>query len=186
GVLSDVDEKGTVLVRFVNEAFIEIMKKSKFENVEKALLVIFGKPYKLLMEKGGAPTENKISQFSSAQKVSSNNIQSETSEQSHNSSNILVMNPPKISQEVNHEISETVISSIQVENTYITSDEHLIKTEHSIKEISEEYSFNQVEDHVIDAQNIYEERFKRESTDKYFGEVTNTFKGKIINKNKSD
>jgi DNA polymerase-3 subunit gamma/tau len=59
GTLADVDAKiNTVTVKFDNEGFIELLKK-KHQGVEYALGIVFGAPYRLVMEKGSLVKEEK-------------------------------------------------------------------------------------------------------------------------------
>jgi DNA polymerase-3 subunit gamma/tau len=59
GTLADIDAKiNTVTVKFENEGFIELLKK-KHQGVEMALGVVFGAPYRLVMEKGTLVKEEK-------------------------------------------------------------------------------------------------------------------------------
>jgi DNA polymerase-3 subunit gamma/tau len=53
GFLADINEsEGTILVRFENEGFIDLLKRSqKYEKIEQALKVLFEKPYRVIMEK---------------------------------------------------------------------------------------------------------------------------------------
>ena len=168
------------------------MKKSavKSEKVEQSLLVIFGKPYKLLMEKGDLLREEKknvrLNVPLNQPNMNYSNNQSERSEPVEPityKNNVSVMEQPQKVVELEQVIAEMPPFSVEVKQTedrYIISGETLLKTNNNVKEITEEYSVN-----ALPSENElsgYEEQLKKMNKERYFHDVADAFKGKIINK----
>lgn len=178
GMLSDIDKNNhTVTVKFENDGFIELLRKSKYQKVEEALTVVFGVSYKLLMEKGELFKEEKKNNNSKESKnlnpehkTSSNSTKSESGDISK-SHDIQTNSDYFYNQSTNGSDFSDKIDNTQDQKQYVNEKE--IKSEKIfIKEDSKDYGSVSAEaGKILD-----------ESEMNYFSDVAQTFKGKIINK----
>lgn len=180
GKLSHIDsDKEIVNVTFENEAFIDLLKSSKFEKVEQALHNIFGSPYKLVMTKADEnPIMDKKPVQSNENALKENSINPNVNDLSES----LNSNNNFTDQNNNHESESSYqITVEQTEEKYILDGNHLIKHENSeiissVKDQSHDYN---VDNAKI---NNFEDEMRKQSDEKYFKEVSEAFKGRIIKK----
>ena len=195
GKLTGIDrEKKFISVNFEDEAYVEMIK-SKTDKVEQALVSVFNEPYKLIMEHTdlNSSTENtKLPEISNTVKpeISNSNIED-------NIISLLPLAPANTYSDSNSEIQHSsvatliretvttaVVASLEEKNLeikiehqeekYLLDGDNLIKAE--IKESREEYSIE------ITAAQSFENDIRKQQDDKYFKEVSEAFKGKIIKK----
>jgi DNA polymerase III gamma/tau subunit len=190
GKLVNVDnEKKVIVVHFENEAFIDLLKASKYEKVELALMNIFGSQYKLIMEKdNGNSIETKTPNSIPSQSLPSHHIEHSQREIiKEEITNVIVETITKESIQIddsnNIETHNDKVFHIKVEQTeekYIIEGNNLIKSENTniIKDVTQE-------EYQIDINNentAFENEMRKQSDERYFKDVSEAFKGKIIKK----
>ncbi|MFN8577025.1 MAG: DNA polymerase III subunit gamma/tau [Candidatus Sericytochromatia bacterium] len=185
GKLTNIDnEKKIVTVSFENEAFIDILKSGKYEKVEQALLHIFGIPYKLVMEKADENSieDKKNSNTNHTHSINHDINSSSNTEHLPQETNVATIEkePEKLEEnEVKEDNKIIQFKTDKPKEEYQTESQDLkeIEQSDSIRDnIQEEYNINTNE------MNNFEVEIRKQTDERYFKDVSEAFKGKIIKK----
>lgn len=191
GKLSHIDnEKKIVSVTFENEAFIDLLKSAKFEKVEQALHNVFGSSYKLVMTKADdnpiLDTKKSLQNQNNVDNVHESHsreiIQEETT--SITVSSVINQPEPTDNNAETHLEESFHITVEQTEEKYILDGDNIIKAENVtvVSDITQEiYNTDQTQPPI----NTFENEMRKQSDEKYFKEVSEAFKGRIIKKTNS-
>lgn len=209
GYLSDVnDTDGTILVKFENEGFIDLLKRShKYEKVEQALKVLFERPFRIIMEKDTKEKKNislresiihpfnplKSHHTEEEKKVEQIKSNVQVIEKEVETSSILEQKSPVIASSINNEnIQEEVIKNDEIitkieepKTEYILASDlpsNPISTNKVLEEATNELHISKESEESYNQYIQVNEEETQRAKDLYFKDIVDVFKGKVIKK----
>ncbi|MEK7433262.1 MAG: DNA polymerase III subunit gamma/tau [Cyanobacteriota bacterium] len=198
GFLIDIDQKRhNITIIFESDGYIELLKTKK-DRVEQVLSVMFGVNYGLILEKGKKEYTKSVAKTSHETVNVKENIQTENLDTITNKENVLnfptnneakVVPEKLIEPEIKPEVkiieentndkpqnieSEKVISATEKDEELIEINDIGAVQENTVKDVLSNYTLEHTD---LDLEKELEIKEKK---DKYFLEVADIFKGKII------